>query len=68
MKPKTRKMLMAGGLLIIAGTLPVIYKHLGVSDEVTFKLLDFIGSGVGLSLGSYLLGAGVHSKKTPPST
>lgn len=67
MKTKTRRTLIAGGLLLIAGTLPVIYKHLGVSDDVTFKLMEFIGSGVGLSLGSYILGVGIHAKKQPPS-
>lgn len=63
MKRLTKKRLYLGGaFLIFVGAVPLAFKYLGVADEITLKVLDFVGTGFGLTLGGYLLGAGLNKQ------
>lgn len=67
MKKLTKKRLYLGGaFLIFVGSVPLAFKYIGVADEITLKVLDFVGTGFGLTLGGYLLGAGLNKQNQPP--
>lgn len=61
-----KKIYLAGAFLIFIASVPLAFKYIGVADEITLKVLEFVGTGFGLTLGGYFLGAGIHTPKPPP--
>ncbi len=67
MKRLNKKRLYLGGAVVIfVGVIPLAFKFAQVSDDITMKVLDFVGSGFALTLGGYLLGAGINKQNPPP--
>jgi hypothetical protein len=62
-----KRLYIASGVAIFIAAVPLAFKSVGVADEVTMKVLEFFGTGFGLTLGGYLLGAGLNRQEPPPN-